>query len=136
MLVFVLIQRLVTLLPELYFFPYKTQQKHTHTKKLKQSSSVVLFRDRAKERRQKYGLDDNITEKPKRLEAPIRRMVSSPKREHLPSPPTRSHFGSSLNSNETVKTIGGDNIGSRMLKAMGWVSCDYFLYKNIFHIFV
>ena len=58
------------------------------------------YRDRAKERRDKYGIDDTPEFSKRKFE--MEKQEKS--RERTPPPP-----------------ISDDNIGSRMLKAMGWV---------------
>jgi len=59
----------------------------------------LAYRDRAKERRDKFGIDDTpeIANKPK-FEEPV----------------------ASESSSAPALPISGDNIGNRMLKAMGW----------------
>lgn len=59
------------------------------------------YRDRAKERRDKYGIDDTPEFSKRKFE--MEKQSLPPLKEKTPPP------------------ISDDNIGNRMLKAMGWV---------------
>ena len=73
------------------------------------------YRDRAKERRDKYGIDDTPEFSKRKFE--MEKQEKS--RERTPPPP-----------------ISDDNIGSRMLKAMGWVRTHTHTHRlHLFFVF-
>ncbi len=67
------------------------------------------YRDRAKERREKYGLDEDAPKSNKLKEKYIRAMEDVDFKKS----------SSSSRSGETKK-VGSDNIGNKMLQRMGW----------------
>ena len=68
----------------------------------------LQYRDRAKERRQKFGADD--APKPNRLKEKYLRAV-----EHMESSAVERAGGA-----DGKKKIGSDNKGNKMLQKMGW----------------
>ena len=66
-------------------------------------SSMLNYRDRAKERRQKYGLDDEGP-RPNRLKEKYLAAVEEAEFTHTKEP----------------KKLDSSNIGSKMLQRMGW----------------
>lgn len=68
------------------------------------------YRDRAKERRDKYGIDDTPEFSKRKFE--MEKQSLPPLKEKTPPP------------------ISDDNIGNRMLKAMGWVRFFFCYHQN------
>ena len=71
------------------------------------SGMQLQYRDRAKERRQKYGADD--APKPNRLKEKYLRAV-----EHMET------SAAAVGGADGKKKIGSDNKGNKMLQKMGW----------------
>ncbi|TRY70300.1 hypothetical protein TCAL_02457 [Tigriopus californicus] len=80
---------------------HRDNESATSTSKASSSGSAFQYRDRAKERRQKYGEDDHP--KPNRLKEHYLRAMEEVESQAVPE-----------------KKIDDSNIGNRMLQRMGW----------------
>ena len=85
-------------------------QKNAQSSSAASAASISggRYRDRAKERRQKYGIDDEGP-RPNRL-----------KEKYLAAVEEAEMAGNSKGSNREKMPIDGSNIGSKMLQKMGW----------------